>query len=407
MADSMFGAGWSAPKMTSKTRDKGSTQVAAPAPAPAPVVAPAMTGPATYDAQVAAYNAQPAGHTDAFRPDAQAAARAGMNEAEYTPSSGYALDDPNNPVNSFSAQTPYYGGTGRYSQAELKAAWDKSAQYQRPNDGGSVADGPDWKAQDTRTYIDGDNNRENDYKVVQNPDGTYRDVPIMRHGWTREAATLMTMVAAPIGAGIAGVGAGAGAAGGAAGGAAEGGAAAGGMSGMDLAADAALGSGNNIFTAGSALGGAAGGAAGGGGTFNAAQDSQLASSQLGYDAATMGAGATSPAIASNGGSGLTGSDFQRYGKFLGQAGNAVSGMQGGGGGGGGSIVGPLKESDVRLDDDSLAKAYGLSSKAKKMPAASAHQPDMDDPIDANGATMASIQALTQRVHALRAQLEAA
>jgi len=71
---------------------------------------------------------------------------------------------------------------------------------------------------------------------------------------------------------------------------------AGGLSGMDLAADAALGSGNNIFTAGQALGGASGAAASGGagglGSMYALGGTEAASSGLLAGTGTTGLQAT-------------------------------------------------------------------------------------------------------------------
>lgn len=77
----------------------------------------------------------------------------------------------------------------------------------------------------------------------------------------------------------------------------------GGLSGMDLAADAALGTGNNIFTAGQALGGAGGVGAGLGGALNTnATNPALIDSALG----TPGYGTSSAGLGGGAGTGLGG-----------------------------------------------------------------------------------------------------
>lgn len=178
-------------------------------------------------------------------------------------------------------------GTGGLTQQQLQALWDQAGEANAFNNQGSaswddVASG--GRAANSRWTPDGDSVRENDYYVQQNPDGTFGTVPIMRHGWNAETVKLMAMVALPAIAGAYGQAAGAGTEGlsgmdlaadaginsgnnlyNAAG--QFGGGTAGGLSGMDLAADAGAGSGNNVYTAAEGLGGAsaAGGAGGAGG----------------------------------------------------------------------------------------------------------------------------------------------
>jgi hypothetical protein len=180
--------------------------------------------------------------------------------------------------------------TGGFSQNALAAMYAAGAQ--RFNNQGSatwddqVAGG---RASNAAYTPDGDSNPENDFYIQQNPDGTFGLVPILRHGWNKEFVTF----AAPIV--TAGIAAAAGA-GGAAAGAGAGGTE--GLSGMDLAADAAAGSGNNIFTAADAFSGAgAAGAAGGtGGGSGGASGAEAGWNPEGYTGGT-------PQLAGGGGIG--------------------------------------------------------------------------------------------------------
>lgn len=205
----------------------------------------------------------------------------------------YAADDPRylaqSAVANFDPDPARHGG---FTQAQLKAIWDKAGEANAFNKDGSatwddmVAGG---RAPNARWYIDGDSNRENDFYVTS--DGTNYDwMPILRHGWNAATAQLMLPILGAAGAAATGIGA-----------AGSAGVGAEGLSGMDLAADAAMGSGNNIFTAAGQFGG---GAAGGLSGMDLAADAGAGSGNNLYEAAGgFGGGGAAAGGAGSGGSG--------------------------------------------------------------------------------------------------------
>jgi len=103
---------------------------------------------------------------------------------------------------------PYFDGGG-LSQEQLRDLWTKAGEsggfFSR---GSQTWDAEGRQAHDARYLADGDDNRENDFYVVQNDDGTLGRVHIDRHGWNAQFASLVAMMAPAI-AGVAGAGAGA------------------------------------------------------------------------------------------------------------------------------------------------------------------------------------------------------
>jgi len=103
---------------------------------------------------------------------------------------------------------PYFDGGG-LSQEQLRDLWAKAGEsggfFSR---GSQTWDAEGRQAHDARYLADGDDNRENDFYVVENDDGTLGKVDIMRHGWNGQFASLVAMMAPAI-AGVAGAGAGA------------------------------------------------------------------------------------------------------------------------------------------------------------------------------------------------------
>jgi hypothetical protein len=81
--------------------------------------------------------------------------------------------------------------TGGLTQEQLLAMWNKAGEGAAFNNQGSEAldQSGGARAANSRWVPDGDDNRENDFYVQQNPDGSFGRVDIMRHGFNGEFAT--------------------------------------------------------------------------------------------------------------------------------------------------------------------------------------------------------------------------
>jgi len=96
-----------------------------------------------------------------------------------------------------------------FSQQQLQQMWNKAGDGAGFYSLGSQPwDGPKF-ANNSRTWEDGDDNRENDFYLTQNTDGSFGVVPIQRHGWNAEFARLALPIVTAGAAGIVGAGAGA------------------------------------------------------------------------------------------------------------------------------------------------------------------------------------------------------
>jgi hypothetical protein len=113
----------------------------------------------------------------------------------------------------------------------------------------------DWSQSPLRFSVNSDTSN---YTATYGPDGRFQGYELMQDDSNYRDAIIAAMMMAPAVAGVYGAAGAAGEGGAAGAGGGAGGSGGAGLSGMDLAADAALGTGNNITTAGAGMSGASG-----------------------------------------------------------------------------------------------------------------------------------------------------